>query len=143
MIDLESSMDDESLRKALDLAGRQMLDAAPVILDAVGAETVAFLRSLTSEMQPPAKPGEPARAAHPGGWADITGQLANAYAWDVSTDGDGVRLVLSNNMEYAAALDAKDGYFVLSGVTEPGGPVEAALRRVVAMVAPDWEVRYG
>jgi hypothetical protein len=83
---------------------------------------------------------ETGRQAHPGHWADVTGQLALAYAWTVTRVGSGVVLVLSNSAEYAAALEARDGYFVLSGVADPGGPVDLALRAAIARVAPDWRV---
>jgi hypothetical protein len=114
-----------------------------LILQIVGANTVAYLRSLTTVRRPPVRKGEGERWAHPGGWADISSNLANAYAFEVRQSGAGWELVLSNHMEYAAYLEAKDGYFVLSGVTEPGGPVEQAIRDAVAEVAPGWVVRYG
>ena len=48
-------------------------------LDASGFELVGFYRSLTPKIRPPVKAGEGFRRAHPGNWADITGNLANAY----------------------------------------------------------------
>lgn len=53
-------------------------------LDAAGTEEVNFLRSLTSTMRPPVKAGEGMRRAHPGNWADITGNLKAAYTHEVS-----------------------------------------------------------
>ncbi len=124
---------------------RDVRAVLPHILDKIGIETIAFLRSHTSETRPPArKPGGKmtgTRPAHPGGWADVTGDLARAYSYDVSTNSDGVVLTLRNTMEYAIYLEARDGYFVLSGVTEAGGPVVRALRDVVHEIAPGWEVR--
>jgi hypothetical protein len=46
-------------------------------------------------------------------------------------------------MEYAIYLEAHDGYFVLSGIMDPGGPVEKEIRRLVGMVAPEWTVEIG
>jgi hypothetical protein len=115
-------------------------DRVRLVASAVGAETVAFLRSLTSEMRPPARSGGQLRPAHPGHWADVTGDLARAYAWELQLDGETIVLALMNSMAYAATLEARDGYFVLSGVADPGGPVEEALRRAVEKVAPDWRV---
>lgn len=140
-------------------------EKATMILEAVGIQTVAFLRSLTEKMQPAvggeqlvefttadgrqvsftAYEGsdEQERAAHPGGWADVSGDLARAYAWTVTKEQGGSTLTLSNHMEYAAALEARDGYFVLKGVMDPGGPVEMALREIIRQVAPDWELQSG
>lgn len=119
-------------------------EKAKKVLESVGIETVSYLRSLTDEMRPPAKRGEGERQAHPGHWADVTGQLALSYAWDVQgLPGYGARLTLSNSAEYAVYLEARDGFFVLSGVTDPGGPVEQALRQAIAAIAPEWELRFG
>jgi hypothetical protein len=80
------------------------------------------------------------RHAHPGHWADVTSNLANAYSFEVDVGDDYGQLMLKNSMEYAAYLEAKNGYFVLSGVLEPGGPVERAILHVLAEIAPDWQV---
>lgn len=80
------------------------------------------------------------RQAHPGHWSDITGDLARAYAWDVAADGTGATLTLQNTMEYAVHLEKRDGYFVLGGIMEAGGPVHQALVRAAAIVAPSWRV---
>lgn len=94
----------------------------------VGNETVAFLRSLTDQMRPPARAGEGPRRAHPGGWADVRGTLAASYSYKVEPTDFGARLTLINTAEYAVYLELMDGYYVLSGVGEPGGPVEQILR---------------
>lgn len=148
------------------------------MLELTGIEAVAFLRSLGAEMRPPRNPGEGPRRAHPGGWADVTGNLANAYSSEVVAN-NGVRLAwvpagpttgteaapvsaapaigmggglppslrsssitlwLTNTMEYAAALEAKDGYYVVSGIAEQGGPLDAALRRAAARLGGDIEL---
>lgn len=83
---------------------------------------------------------EGSRRAHPGHWADRSGQLALSYASEVVEDGDSIILVLSNSAEYAVYVEAHDGFFVLSGVLEDGGPVEQAFRAVAARLAPDWEI---
>ena len=140
MIGFELSIDQDSFRQALRTAEMEEQRKIELLLEAVGAETVAFLRTLTAETRPGVRPGEPARRAHPGGWADITGNLANAYAYEVQRIPDGATLVLSNSMEYSAVLEIRDGYFVLRGVTDPGGPLEQALRRAIPQVAPGWTV---
>lgn len=109
-------------------------------LEMIGRDVVAFLRSTTSTTRPAARAGEPRRKAHPGGWADVTGNLANAYAFEIIQDGSGFVLRFENSMEYAATLEERDGYYVLSGVTESGGPVEQALKQVVSRAFPEWRV---
>ena len=86
-------------------------------------------------------PRETGRPAHPGHWADVRGTLALGYQWSVDPVGSGAILTLSNPVEYAAALEARDGYFVLGGVMDPGGPVEQAIERAAALVAPTWQFR--
>ena len=112
------------------------------VMHLIGIRTIEYLRDLIDETQPPIRPGEPARQARRGHWADNTGNLARAYDYEVSELAGAITLTLSNHMEYAAALDTKEGYFVLRGVTDKGGPVEQMLIRAVREIAPDWEVRY-
>jgi hypothetical protein len=150
----------------LDQAGRGMLFA----LEALGIQTIAFLRSLTNEMRPPVRAGEGARHAHPGHWSDITGILANSYGWSLfsrqvkvrfSTDADSGKvsplvkvasaglspispappytLFLMNTADYAAALESKEGYWVLSGVTE-SGDVERMLRDAIRALPGKWVI---
>jgi hypothetical protein len=118
-------------------------EKAKMVLDAAGIDTVAFLRSLTEEMRPPVRSSEGPRPAHPGHWADVTGNLAGAYDARVVPTPGGWALVLSNAMEYAGTLEQRDGYFVLRGVTDPGGPLEQELRRAIRAIAPTWRVVSG
>lgn len=113
--------------KRLELTTQQKI---ALVAEAMALEVVAYLRSLTAETRPPAKAGEGWRYAHPGHWADITGQLANSYDHYVAVVAGGVVVAFVNYAEYARHLEQHDGYFVLSGVTAPGGPVEVALVRV-------------
>lgn len=146
------------------------LTKVELTLEQVGRETVDYLRSLTSEMRPPigartirtkrrrrigkeaevgplqAVPermtlgsGGP-RQAHPGHWADVSTVLAASYDSEVERTATGVTLVLRNTAEYAFWVEVRDGFFVLSGVTDPGGPVEQAFRTVAARLAPDMEI---
>lgn len=138
-----------------------MATKAELILESIRVEVIAYLRSLTDELRPPlrrsARTGrlyqpsvrrgkdgslrqslgtEPPRRAHPGHWADVTSQLALSYEGEVQRIPGGARLILRNGAEYAAALEARDGFFVLSGVAEAGGPIDQALAVVVPRVAP-------
>jgi hypothetical protein len=123
--------------------GVETADGLELMLMAVGEKTVAYLRSLTSEQRPPVKRSGPVRSAHPGHWGDVTGQLANSYGYYVYRSPGELQLVLYNTAEYAIFLEQHEGFFVLSGVTESGGPVEMAIRHAVAAIAPDWRVVIG
>jgi len=130
----------QGIAEALAPLDRDNTTKVRQLLNAVGLKTVAYLRSQTSERRPPVRAGGNERPAHPGHWADISGQLAASYDKDVQETPGGYRLVMTNSAEYAAALEARDGFFVLSGVTDPGGPLEVALRQAVATIAPEWTV---
>lgn len=54
-------------------------------LDGAGYEIIDFLKSLTGQMRPPVRKGQGPRKAHPGGWADVTRNLANAYRHAVNS----------------------------------------------------------
>jgi hypothetical protein len=112
------------------------------VADYVGIKTIEHLRDFINETRPPIRPGEPARKARRGHWADQSGNLARAYRHEVEVTNNGVVLVLMNSMEYAAVLDVREGFFVLRGVADKGGPVEMMLRRAIEVIAPDWELRY-
>jgi hypothetical protein len=111
-----------------------------LVLESVGAETIAHLKSITDERRPPARGTLGERFAHPGHWADVTGVLANSYGWEIQPTENGWRLILSNTAEYAIHLEARHGFFVLTGVADPGGPVEEALKDVASKIAPSWSV---
>ena len=115
-------------------------DRLVLLMQEIGERTLEFLRSYTNQTAPPIRKGDPPRRRHPQYWADRTGDLARAYDYTVTVSGNVVNLTFANDMGYAAELEGRDGYFVLKGVTERGGPVEAALRQALAIVAPDWEL---
>lgn len=136
------SIDRPDFLAALKDAESEVAQAAVGAMHVTGLETVAYLRSLTNELRPPANPGEGWRRAHPGHWADITSQLAQSYRFEVRaggrrvlytregeavtvegggpqpTDRDPYVLELLNGAEYAAALESKAGYYVLTGIQE-------------------------
>lgn len=90
-------------------------------LDRAGKLIVEELQSYTSEMRPPVRAGNPPRPAHPGHWADISGDLRDAYDFGVANNRNGVTLRLMNTMSYAIYLEERDGFFVLRGVFDAGG----------------------
>ena len=136
---------DSNIDKALaffDDYAEQVESAARNALDAAGSDAIDYARSSTGEMKPPPPGGrevavkfttrageevefvawkgknEGDRDTHPGGWADITGNLAAAYDHNVDTAGASLlELVLVNNMEYAAYLE-RQGYWILRGLFE-------------------------
>ena len=115
-----------------------------LVMEAVAVETIAYLKSFQADRKPPHKTVPPPPGPyHPGGWRDITSQLVNSYGWEINPIDGGVRLVLKNDAEYAVYLEHRDGFFVLSGVTDPGGPVEQALIEVCAQIAPEFQVVRG
>ena len=137
---LQSSVRQPDWQKAIQALAVEAEEKVRLVIEAVAIETIAYLKSHTEELRPPARGGLSARFAHPGHWADVTGILANSYGWEISRIPGGWRLTLVNTAEYAIHLEARDGFFVLSGVADPGGPVEEALGEVVGQIAPEMRV---
>lgn len=145
----------EGVAEMLKAAETEITVAFAKIAELVKLRTIEYLKSLTDEMRPSVRRPRAARTrravrwtgprrAHPGHWADITSQLVNSYGGVVQIQGRGtVILILWNTAEYALYLDRKKGFFVLRGVTDPGGPVEDALEAAVRIIAPDWSVFTG
>jgi hypothetical protein len=113
------------------------------VADFVGKYAVEWLRGYTGQLRPPRREGEPLRPARRGGWADENGFLVSEYRYEVSHARGQVTLTLFNDADFAAELELMEGYFVLSGVTDPGGPIEDALRAALAAIAPEYEIRHG
>lgn len=61
-------------------------DVIERLAEAIGWKYVNFLRSTTEEMRPAIASTEGDRFAHPGGWADRTGNLAAGYRFRVGVD---------------------------------------------------------
>lgn len=120
---------------------------AKLVLETVGVEIVSWLKSNTENRRPPVRingvwTGE--RFAHPGGWADVTGLLVNSYQpAKVEKVEGGWRLVLANTAEYAVYLEQRDGFFVLTGVTDPGGEFDRMMAEIIPKLVPGWQWRVG
>lgn len=126
-------------------------------LEAVGMELQNWLRSLTDETRPPPGArmvtyadgtsklyvppryrGEGDRQAHPGHWADVTGQLALGYKSDVSRESGSIWVLeMSNNTKYAAALQSLEGYWVLEGVFDSEERLSDLFTQYVLPALPD------
>lgn len=126
-------LDMSEMRQRLEARAKEGDKKLGQILEEVGALTVAFLRSYTTEKNRAGRP------KHPGGWADKTFKLRDSYYYEVQREAGAWLLIIGNTGRHAQLVEAT-GKFVVRGVTEPGGPVEEALRKAVAQLAPDWVV---
>ena len=73
------------LRKAFRAGDFPEVNALENVADAAGTEEINYLRSTTGELAPPVRTAEGRREKHPGGWADRTGNLKNAYRHEVES----------------------------------------------------------
>lgn len=112
----QSKIEIDEFRQKIRDEKRNLVQRCRHVAELVANEIVNYARD-TGEYgtQPPAKAGEGKREAHPGGWADITGNLANSIQTRIEQDGITVRAIIEATMEYAEKLDAKTGYDVLGG----------------------------
>jgi hypothetical protein len=130
----------ESKRTQRILSDRTVYEpllALELALDLVGHEVVTYLKSYTAELRPPASGQGSSRAAHPGHWADITGDLRNKYGYKVERTSSGVGLAIFNKSDHAVYVEAMDGYFVITGVNEE---IMRRLRVVIPRIAPGWKL---
>ena len=101
---------------------------------ASGVDVMNFAKSHTSEMRPPVREGEGERAAHPGRWADDTGELIGTHTSEYLKMYKHIhRVFLRTNMEYDEALEQMDGFSVLDYLIEGGHAtkfVEARLKEI-------------
>lgn len=109
-------------RKAVAELGASTEMKAQLILESVGAEVVAYLKSRTEQER------------H---WIVRFGELEQSYGYEVKPFRGGAMLILRAEAEHAIYLEARDGFFVLHGVTDGGGPVEQAIRDVISVIAPE------
>jgi hypothetical protein len=112
-------------QKAMRGLDKATEDQALRVMEGVGSALLAWFQGLTEEER---------------GWATITGELARGYAFEVTKILDGARLTLRNDVEHAVYLEARDGFFILTGVADPGGPLEEKLVEVCAKIAPEFRV---
>lgn len=113
---IKLSIDNSEFRAKLRRAERRAIVRAERLAELIASEIVNYARDTGGYgTQPPARPGEGPRQAHPGGWADITSNLANSIKGRVERKGLSVTAIIEATEEYAAELDAKEGYDVLGG----------------------------
>jgi len=119
---LSLSVNNDEFRAKLKRTLSDRLERGKRVVKLTATEVVNHATSLTGETRPPAKSGEGPRKAHPGGWADITGNLAiSIQVGDITVTRTkvkasfGVKAEASAVMEYAEVLDQRDGIDVLGG----------------------------
>ena len=119
---LSLSVNNDEFRAKLKRTLSDRLERGKRVVKLTATEVVNHATSLTGETRPPAKSGEGQRKAHPGGWADITGNLAiSIQVGDITVTRTkvkasfGVEAEASAVMEYAEVLDQRDGIDVLGG----------------------------
>lgn len=92
-----------------------LLKRAERVADLIAREVVKNALTLTENTKPGVNPGEGDRRTYPGGWADVTTNLANSIKSRVELNGMRVHGIIEATMEYASALNEKEGYEVLGG----------------------------
>jgi hypothetical protein len=134
-------------RREVERERRRDAQNAVRVLNLVGKRTVEYLQSEIGVDAPPAHTSrakwdrrKAGRPAHPGGWADRSGRLSDGYGYRIVITPAGPGLELYNDAAHAHLVEAMDGFFVLTGVTESGGPVDRALRLAIREVAPHWKI---
>jgi hypothetical protein len=133
---LHYSIEDADFRKELKDAEQSVDVKMERLAQTVAEEVVNNARSLTNKTVPGAATNSEGtyqpvgsrrrRKAHPGGWGDITSNLAESINSTVKKRGFTIDIIIEATRDYAAALDAKTGYDVLGGA---GIAARKALRK--------------
>jgi hypothetical protein len=114
-MDQHYSIDTSELQEKLNRLDASIEKKAEMLADKVALEVIKHARSLTDETKPGVNPSDGPRKVHPGGWADVRGQLANSIRREIVSNGFEISAIVEATAEYAEALDAKTGYDVLGG----------------------------
>ena len=114
-MDLSINTDITELSEILKEKEDTAVARAELLADLIAWEIIKYARSHTNETKPGINENDGPRKVHPGGWADVRGQLANSIKRHIEVDGLKVTAVVEAMAEYAGALDAKTGYDVLGG----------------------------
>lgn len=114
----EFQLDLREFREKLKTHEKDVIKRAEMLGQVVAREIVKHALTLTSNTKPGVKKGQGPRRTYPGGWADVTTQLANSITGRVKKYGFLVEIIVEAAAEYARALNEKEGYEVLGGVDE-------------------------
>lgn len=109
------SIDISSVSKKLKRLDASIEKKAEMLAEYVARDIIKHARSLTGETKPGVGPNDGPRKVHPGGWADVRGQLKNSIKQTIEINGFEVKAIVQATAEYAEALDALSGYDVLGG----------------------------
>lgn len=137
-------------------------DQVRAVLEFARTDLLVFLKSYTNVYRPPryqrkfrlndqsrriaVDPGDRQdwRPAHPGGWADVENTLRDNYYVQLNWVGNAWQLLAGNRAPEAVFVEAMDGYFVVSGVMEPRGPVGRSIAKAVkALGIKNWKITGG
>ncbi len=166
----KSQLDDPDMQGMLEGIEQTMDEWTGDILRLVIQETLAYLRSFTNRSNPPRSgyyrkfkwekdPDYPddrgfrgdktkksdrdseRRPAHPGNWSDVSGVMVAGYYGKIEKLSNGSWSgVIGNRDHDALFVEAKFGYFVVTGVFRPNGPVMQVLRKNIKKYAPGSKV---
>lgn len=117
-------IDDSEFMRQVQREKLSALVEAKSIVELTIYEALDFAKSYTSETKSHPRGGT--RKTHPGGWADITNDLRNSMQAEVKVSGLRITGTMSTIMEYAEALEAREGYEVFGGFDKEA---KQALRR--------------
>lgn len=115
------SVDNAEFLAEVAMYQKNMGRRAKNVVRLTAGEAANFAKSKTSNTKPGVLPGQGPRYTHPGGWADVTSNLAASIrAGKVTISGSevtgefGVITSIDGSMEYADELDKRKGYSVLA-----------------------------
>lgn len=155
----EATVDNPDVVEMIASIEANSTDTIRAVLEFVRKDVLYFLKSYTNVERPPTgyqrkftldkesrrikvpksdRTGW--RPAHPGGWADISEDLKKKYFTDVQFVEGAWRLTIGNKSDHAVFVEARDGFFVVHGVLEPGGPVARSILRAIKALGLNWKV---
>jgi len=115
---IKFQVDLSEFREKLKFHEHDITRRAEMLGRVLASEIVKHALTLTSETKPGIKPGDGPRRTYPGGWADVTTQLAQSISGRIKKHGFGVEVIIEATAEYAHDLNEREGYEVLGGVDE-------------------------
>lgn len=150
-----SSLESPDMRDFIKRLEESMESTIELVLNVVLQDMLTFLKGYTNVIRPPDYRvsyygGDPKawRPAHPGGWADISRNLVTHYKGEVYKTAKGNwSMLLWNDAvtekgeNLAMMVEAHAGFFVLTGLFQPGGVVEWTLARAIRRLAPGWQLK--
>lgn len=128
----ETSEMEQELEEMMDAWSNQVLTEA---VD----HTLDYLFSFVGGTNPPpaSDPDGLERPMHPGGWSDIKTEMVNSYFGKVEPDAaGGWRGEVGNDDPDAPYLEGMKGYYVVTGINLPDGPLGEAVEQFARQINP-------